>query len=227
MWLLAALLFFLTGCSTAQDAITGPNMVSGHEQSSLTVQCRYDSSWKDYKKYWCRGADWNACETLVKTDMEQLVKKDRVSIRDDQTDFTVTVTMEELRISDGGVYWCAIERSGYDPNFKVNVNIDPAPETTTIILTTMAPVLTSAQTTRESIANHGEIQTSTLTWFVMSSIYFNLLVFLELPLILSMLSAVLWVNRPQRCSGGGEVGLGKVQSSDAANRKKHLPVHRK
>ncbi|XP_075846145.1 CMRF35-like molecule 3 [Microtus pennsylvanicus] len=227
MWLLPALLLFLAGCSTAQDAITGPNMVSGHEQGSLTVRCRYDSSWKDYKKYWCRGAVWKTCEILVETDMEQLVKKDRVSIRDDQTDFTVTVTMEELRISDGGIYWCAIERTGYDPNFEVNVNIDPAPETTTVILTTMAPVLTSALTTRKSIANRGETQTSTLTWFVMSSIYFNLLVFLELPLILSMLSAVLWVNRPQRCSGGGEVGLGKVQSSDAANREKHLPVYRK
>ncbi|XP_057631932.1 CMRF35-like molecule 5 [Chionomys nivalis] len=227
MWLLPALLLFLAGCSTAQDAITGPNMVSGHEQGSLTVQCHYDSSWKNYKKYWCRGADWNTCEILVKTDMEQLVKKDRVSIRDDQTDFIMTVTMEELRISDAGVYWCAIEKSGYDPYFKVNVNIGPAPEITTVILTTMAPVLTSAPTTRESIANHGETQTSTLTWFVMSSIYFNILVFLELPLILSMLSAVLWVNRPQRCSGGGEVGLGKVQSSDSASREKPLPVHRK
>ncbi|KAM7334551.1 hypothetical protein ACRRTK_007871 [Alexandromys fortis] len=155
MWLLAALLLFLAGCSTAQDAITGPNMVSGHEQSSLTVQCRYDSSWKDYKKYWCRGADWNTCETLVKTDMEQLVKKDRVSIRDDQTDFTVTVTMEELRISDGGVYWCAIERSGYDPNFKVNVNIDPENVNTVY---SIGPVFyrdTSPRNYNCNINNHG------------------------------------------------------------------------
>ncbi|CAO2646008.1 CMRF35-like molecule 5 [Lemmus lemmus] len=140
-------------------------MVSGHEQGSLTVRCPYDSSWKDYKKYWCQGAEWKACEILVQTNMQQLVKKDRVSIRDDQTDFVVIVTMEELRLSDAGIYWCGIERVGYDHKFKINVNIDPGP------------------------------------WSLLSSIYFNILVFLELPLLLSMLSAVLWVNRPQRCSG--------------------------
>ena len=122
-------LYFL-GCSTAQHAITGPDMVSGQEQGSLTVRCPYDSSWKNYMKYWCRGADWSACETLVKTDTsEKLVKMDRVSIRDDQTDFIVTVTMEELRISDAGVYWCGIQKQAYDPTFKVNVNIDPGKKT--------------------------------------------------------------------------------------------------
>ncbi|ERE69150.1 CMRF35-like molecule 7-like protein [Cricetulus griseus] len=116
----------LPGCSTAQDAITGPSMVRGQERGSLTVRCRYDSSWKDYNKYWCQGADWRTCETLVKTDAsEKLVKKNRVSIRDDQTDLIFTVTLEDLRISDAGVYWCGIDRIGYDPNFEVNVNIDP------------------------------------------------------------------------------------------------------
>ncbi|CAO2646013.1 CMRF35-like molecule 1 [Lemmus lemmus] len=101
-------------------------MVSGHEQGSLTVRCRYDSFWKNHKKYWCRGADWNKCEILVQTDTsEKLVKKNRVSIRDNQRDFIFTVTMEELRLSDAGIYWCGIERIGYDHKFKVNVNIDP------------------------------------------------------------------------------------------------------
>ncbi|KAK7805340.1 hypothetical protein U0070_027179, partial [Myodes glareolus] len=212
-------LYFL-GCSTAQHAITGPDMVSGQEWGSLTVRCRYHSKWKNYKKYWCRGADWNTCEILVKTDKEQLVKKDRVSIRDDQTDFVVTVTMEELRKSDAGVYWCEIERIGYDYKFKIE-------EISTKITTIMVPVVTSTPPAWEDTSNHGQNQTSTVTWSLLSSIYFKILVFLELPLILSMLSAVLWVNRPQRCSGGGEVGLGNVQSSDATNREKNFQADRK
>ncbi|KAH0518649.1 CMRF35-like molecule 1 [Microtus ochrogaster] len=127
-------------------------MVSGHEQGSLTVRCRYDSSWKDYKKYWCRGADWKTCETLVETDMEQVVKKDRVSIRDDRTDSVITVTMRELRISDGGVYWCAIERFGPDHKFKVNVNIGPALTTLPITsTTTMFTETVAANTTMFSM----------------------------------------------------------------------------
>ncbi|CAO2646009.1 CMRF35-like molecule 5 [Lemmus lemmus] len=228
MWLLAVLLLFLAGCSTAQDAITGPDMVSGHEQGSLTVRCHYDSSWKNHKKYWCRGADWKACEILVKTDTsEKLVKKNRVSIRDNQRDFIFTVTMEELRLSDAGIYWCGIERVGYDHKFKINVNIDPAPEISNELATIVVPVVTTTPSTWEDTSNHGQNQTNTLTWSLLGSIYFNILVFLELPLLLSMLSAVLWVNRPQRCSGGGEVGLGKVQSSDAAYREKNIHAERK
>ncbi|XP_036051929.1 CMRF35-like molecule 1 isoform X2 [Onychomys torridus] len=124
--LLVPVLFWISGCSTAQNPITGPDMVSGQEHGSLTVRCHYGSSWNNYKKYWCRGADWSTCEILIKTDnSEKLVKKDRLSIRDDKTDFIVTVTMEDLRISDAGTYWCAIERIGHDHHFEVNVNIDP------------------------------------------------------------------------------------------------------
>ncbi|XP_038181829.1 CMRF35-like molecule 1 isoform X2 [Arvicola amphibius] len=137
--LLVLVLSWISGCSTAQD-ITGPNMVSGHEQGSLTVQCRYGSYWKNYQKYWCQGADWKTCEILVKTDMEKLVKKGRVSIRDNQTDFIVTVTMEELRISDADIYWCAIEKFASDPKFKVNVNIGPE---TVATKTTMFSMMTN------------------------------------------------------------------------------------
>ncbi|KAL6077723.1 hypothetical protein STEG23_007877, partial [Scotinomys teguina] len=106
--------------------ISGPNTVRGQEQGSLTVQCRYDSSWKVYKKYWCKGADWSSCKILIQTGTsEQLVKKDRVSIRDNQTDLIVTVTMEDLRMRDADIYWCAIDKFGSDHHFKVNVNIDP------------------------------------------------------------------------------------------------------
>ncbi|CAO2646015.1 CMRF35-like molecule 1 [Lemmus lemmus] len=150
--LLVLVLSWISGCSTAQDAITGPDMVSGHEQGSLTVRCRYDSFWKNHKKYWCRGADWNKCEILVQTDTsEKLVKKNRVSIRDNQRDFIFTVTMEELRLSDAGIYWCGIERIGYDHKFKVNVNIDPVCQAPTTALTTLPTTSTTTMFT-ETVA---------------------------------------------------------------------------
>ncbi|NP_001334577.1 CMRF35-like molecule 1 isoform 3 precursor [Mus musculus] len=124
--LLVPFLFWITGCCTAEDPVTGPEEVSGQEQGSLTVQCRYTSGWKDYKKYWCQGVPQRSCKTLVETDAsEQLVKKNRVSIRDNQRDFIFTVTMEDLRMSDAGIYWCGITKGGLDPMFKVTVNIGP------------------------------------------------------------------------------------------------------
>ncbi|XP_029340004.1 CMRF35-like molecule 1 isoform X2 [Mus caroli] len=140
--LLVPFLFWISGCCTAQDPVTGPAEVSGQEQGSLTVQCRYTSGWKDYKKYWCRGVPQRSCDILVETDTsEQLVKKNRVSIRDNQRDFIFTVTMKDLRMSDAGIYWCGITKNGFDPMFKVTVNIDPV--TTTVKETSMFPTLTS------------------------------------------------------------------------------------
>ncbi|XP_031209148.1 CMRF35-like molecule 5 [Mastomys coucha] len=147
---------------------------------------------------------------LVETDAsQQLVKKNRVSIRDDQTDFIFTVTMEDLRMSDAGIYWCGIQKSGYDPMFQVNVNIGPAPESSTTIMMTRAPALTSIPPTMEKTGKEQVTLSKQATprdphtRSPLSRIYFLLMVFVELPLVLSMLSAVLWVNRPQRCFGGG------------------------
>jgi len=53
------------------------------------------------------------------------VKKNRVPIRDDQTNFIFTVTMEDLRMNDAGIYWCGITKAGHDLMFKVHVSIDP------------------------------------------------------------------------------------------------------
>uniref|UniRef100_A0A8C9UKR3 Immunoglobulin domain-containing protein n=1 Tax=Spermophilus dauricus TaxID=99837 RepID=A0A8C9UKR3_SPEDA len=108
------------------NEVTGPKTKSGPERGSLTVQCNYTSGWKTHRKYWCRGAVWRGCKTLVSTTgSEQELKRDRVSIRDDQENLTFMVTMEDLRRDDADIYWCGIERVGSDHGFPVNVSIDP------------------------------------------------------------------------------------------------------
>ncbi|KAB1266182.1 CMRF35-like molecule 1 [Camelus dromedarius] len=107
-------------------AITGPKAVSGLERDSLTVQCQYGPGWELYVKWWCRGADWDSCKFVVKTTgSEQEVKKDRVSIKDNQKNRSFTVTMEKLRLNDADTYWCGIERAGTDLGVQVEVTVDP------------------------------------------------------------------------------------------------------
>ncbi|XP_073905008.1 CMRF35-like molecule 5 [Castor canadensis] len=200
MWLGSSLFFLLLllGCFTAQSSITGPEKVSGLERGSLTVQCHYTSSWKTYKKWWCRGANWESCQVLVTTSgSEQEVKEDRVSIKDDQKKFLFTVTMEDLRRDDTDMYWCGIERIGIDLGVKVNVIIDP--ESSAIITTTKATSLTSTPSaTEKTTSNQPMTLTTPLARSLLSNTHFLLLVFLEVPLFLSLLSAVLWVTRPLR-----------------------------
>ncbi|XP_055448296.1 CMRF35-like molecule 1 isoform X3 [Psammomys obesus] len=171
--LLVPFLLWISGCSTAQDEITGPEEVRGQEQGSLMVQCRYSSSWKDYTKYWCRGAAWRSCEILIRTDSEQLVKKNRLSIRDNQTDLIITVTMEDLRLSDAGVYWCAIEKSGFDHKFKVDVSIDP--ETVTVEETSMFSTLSSHYSDDRHSSGDGGLLDLTVLLPVISAVLLLLL----------------------------------------------------
>ncbi|XP_064350961.1 CMRF35-like molecule 5 isoform X2 [Camelus dromedarius] len=122
-WLLPALLLLFHPGSAA---ITGPKAVSGLERDSLTVQCQYGPGWELYVKWWCRGADWDSCKFVVKTTgSEQEVKKDRVSIKDNQKNRSFTVTMEKLRLNDADTYWCGIERAGTDLGVQVEVTVDP------------------------------------------------------------------------------------------------------
>ncbi|XP_069400082.1 CMRF35-like molecule 1 isoform X2 [Ovis canadensis] len=120
---LFCLLLRLSGSS----AISGPRAVTGVEQGSLTVRCRYDPGYEPYVKWWCRGADWSSCRFVVKTihGSEKEVKQGRVSIKDNWKDRSFTVTMEKLRLDDSDAYWCGIERTGVDLGDDVDVTIDP------------------------------------------------------------------------------------------------------
>ncbi|XP_015426203.1 PREDICTED: CMRF35-like molecule 1 isoform X2 [Myotis davidii] len=124
--LLFPLLFWVPGSSVP---ITGPEAVRGLERGVLTVQCRYGPRWEAYLKWWCRGPVLGSCEILVQTNGSAFGVKERVSIRDYQTNHTFTVTMKELRREDTDTYWCGIERTGSDHGVPVKVTIDPVPDT--------------------------------------------------------------------------------------------------
>ncbi|XP_057569858.1 CMRF35-like molecule 3 [Hippopotamus amphibius kiboko] len=201
-------------CFPGSFAITGPREKRGVVGNSLTVQCRYDPGWETYVKWWCRGAAWSSCKILVETTgSEKEVKKDRVSIRDTWKNHSFTVTTKELSLSDADTYWCGIERVGSDLATQVKVTVDPVP-----VSPSEAPVNPSAEPVNpsaepvnpssEPVNLEGTSGCSDVTSScsnsrsLLGSIPFLLLVFLEVPLLLGMLSAVLWVNRPLRSSGG-------------------------
>ncbi|XP_015266248.1 PREDICTED: CMRF35-like molecule 5 isoform X2 [Gekko japonicus] len=104
------------------SAVKGPGTVHGFVGRSLPVMCHYDKSYQTYYKYWCKGYDWLSCTVVVKTrGLEAEVKAGRTSVKDNHTCSCFTVTLEDLREEDAGVYWCGIETSGSDPNTQVTI----------------------------------------------------------------------------------------------------------
>uniref|UniRef100_A0A8C2MHR6 Ig-like domain-containing protein n=1 Tax=Cricetulus griseus TaxID=10029 RepID=A0A8C2MHR6_CRIGR len=205
VWLPSSLLLLqVPGCVP----LRGPSSMTGTVGESLRVQCQYEEKYKAYSKYWCRVSRLRSCQNTVKTRASKEARNGRVSIRDDPATLTFTVTLDNLTLEDADTYMCGITPSlGIDSYSKVVVSVVPAsaavtgsvPENRTNTLGSLTSSLVHTQpsvTTEDTTPGPSPHPRSLL-----SSIYFQLLVFLEVPLLLSMLSAVLWVNRPQGCSG--------------------------
>ncbi|XP_034496196.1 CMRF35-like molecule 5 isoform X2 [Ailuropoda melanoleuca] len=128
MWLLPVLLLLVI---QGHFSICQERTVRGTEGGNLTVNCGYGRGWESYKKWWCRGDDWDSCRIIVKTTgSEKLVKKGRASIQDNHSRHKFTMTLERLQYDDADTYWCGIEKIGNDIGFKFYVAVDPAPDPT-------------------------------------------------------------------------------------------------
>ncbi|XP_031324888.2 CMRF35-like molecule 1 isoform X2 [Camelus dromedarius] len=192
------LLFLLILWLSGSAAIMGPKAARGLERGSLTVQCQYGPGYKNYVKWWCRGADWGRCKFVVKTTgSEQEVKKDRVSIKDNQKNRSFTVTMEKLRLNDADTYWCGIERTGTDLGVQIEVTVDPAPAavpTTTSTTTTFTAPVTTGDT-RGHPSNGGSVF---MNLSVLIPLVFAVLLFL---LVVASLVAWRMMKRQKKAAG--------------------------
>ncbi|KAM5216679.1 CMRF35-like molecule 6 isoform 2-T2 [Hipposideros larvatus] len=176
-------------------SLSGPHTVTGTVGGSLSVQCQYEEEFTGHVKYWCEyPCSLLMMKNIVKTtESEREVRRGHVSIRDDPANLTFTVTLDSLTEEDDGTYVCGIEKWGPDPIFQVKVSVFPvSTETPNPKIFTSSP--------------HPPSSPLATTWpsttrSLFSSVHFLLWVFVKLPLFLSLLSAVLWVNRPQRSSG--------------------------
>ncbi|XDC60030.1 hypothetical protein R6Z07M_011212 [Ovis aries] len=189
MQLLVVLLLL---CIPGSLSLSGPSTVTGAVGESLSVECRYEEEYRAFHKYWCRQPCFPLWQRTVQISGPEVeVKSGRVSITDHPEDLAFTVTLENLTADDAGKYRCGVatilKEEGLlsflpDPFFQVQVIVSPASSSNS-----------SAWTSGWPSQQQGPLLGST---------HFLLLVFLKVPLLLGMLGAVLWVNRPQRAVCG-------------------------
>ncbi|XP_055435552.1 CMRF35-like molecule 6 [Bubalus kerabau] len=222
-WLPSALLLLqLPGCLS----LSGPRRVRGIVGGSLRVECRYREEFINNTKYWCKHPCVLLRKTVETTESEREVRRGRLSIRDHPARLTFTVTLENLREEDGGLYRCGIDvLSTFDPIFDVEVSVipgphrdrvwDPGKETGPAFCFAHTPA-TATGPERSTGSPGSPTSLPVPTWSTASgqetpdpvqaprpllgSAHFLLLVFLKVPLLLGMLGAVLWFHRPLRSS---------------------------
>ncbi|KAB0367268.1 hypothetical protein FD755_020592 [Muntiacus reevesi] len=200
-WLPSALLLLqVPGCLS----LSGPRSVTGIVGGSLSVECRYQEALVDNIKYWCKQpcvSPWKIVETR---ESEREVRRGRVSIRDRPASLTFTVTLKSLREEDAGMYGCGIYVPfSVDPTFQVEVSVIPVTMTTTSpgrSTSTPESPTTLPAPTWSSVSGPEATDPGQVHRPLLGSVHFLLLVFLKVPLLLGMLGAILWVNRPLRSS---------------------------
>ncbi|XP_012309199.2 CMRF35-like molecule 6 [Aotus nancymaae] len=201
----ALLLLLVPGCFT----LSGPLTVAGPLGGSLSVHCEYEEKHRPLNKYWCRALWTIPCDKIVETrESAGKVRNGRVSIRDHPANLSFTVTLENLTEDDAGAYWCGVDLLWFRgfPYFFIHVEVSVFPALTTTASSPQSSMGTWGPSTKlpvhiwPSPTREDSSDPSPHPGSLLSSPHFLLLVFLKLPLLLSMLGAVLWVNRPQRSS---------------------------
>ncbi|XP_048866409.1 CMRF35-like molecule 8 [Brienomyrus brachyistius] len=74
---------------------------------SIAIPCFYEHKQKDHAKYWCRAKRLQSCTILGRSQAEWRIGSVRISNDPDKLAFYLT--MSNLRWSDSGNYWCAVE----------------------------------------------------------------------------------------------------------------------
>ncbi|EHH58318.1 hypothetical protein EGM_08139 [Macaca fascicularis] len=200
----ALLLLLVPGCFP----LRGPSTVDGPVGGSLSVQCWYEEKYKTLNKYWCRPLLVLQCDKIVETEGPAGKMNGRVSIMDCPQNLSFTVTLENLTEEDAGTYWCGVDtpwhQDLHDPYVQVEVSVFPGVSPTASSpqssMGTSGPPTKLPVHTWPSVTRKDSPEPSPHPGSLFSNVRFLLLVLLELPLLLSMLGAIIWVNRPQRSS---------------------------
>ncbi|KAF2982978.1 hypothetical protein EK904_008788 [Melospiza melodia maxima] len=108
--------------STGGWAVTGPRQVTVEQGSSLALSCSYNPRYKLSFKYWSRKS--SLVTSVIQTDgSEVTVTRDRVSIRDNHTANSFTVTLSRVTAGDAGRYSCGVKRVGLSRGHSTEVRV--------------------------------------------------------------------------------------------------------
>uniref|UniRef100_A0A8C5UBT1 Ig-like domain-containing protein n=1 Tax=Malurus cyaneus samueli TaxID=2593467 RepID=A0A8C5UBT1_9PASS len=93
------------------------------EGGILHIQCPYHAPVDTvHTKYWCRKVD-GKCQELVETYYKKQSKDTKITIEDNYTSKTVSITMTDLKAEDSGTYFCAYYSGKYVPLRTVSLMV--------------------------------------------------------------------------------------------------------
>ncbi|KAM6317626.1 CMRF35-like molecule 5 [Podargus strigoides] len=185
-------------------AVTGPTQVTAKQGGSLVVSCSYEPGYKFYPKYWCRpGFLWFCFTYIVQTNgSEAMVTQGRVSIGDNHTAHSFTVTLDGVTLGDAGWYYCGVRRNlwislWHDTEVVVSAAVSTTTEGSDVASPTLCPT--------------GSREPPVLSQ--LSIIHLLLFLIMKVPVALALVCVATWVRSWRRNHSQENLQLSEVTSS--------------
>ncbi|XP_035239096.1 uncharacterized protein LOC118208484 isoform X1 [Anguilla anguilla] len=98
----------------------------GIEGGHLDIRCPYPDGYQHHPKYVCRHPCWKKDVLIRGAQSDVYERSGRFSLYDNSLGRFFTVTIRELNLQDGALYYCGIDKWGIDKRDKVQVTVSKA-----------------------------------------------------------------------------------------------------
>ena len=96
----------------AQKVTQDQSDVSSHVGQSVTLNCRYETSWSYYDLYWYKQLPSGQMTYVIRQGSEVTnARKDRYSVNFKKADKSISLTISALQLEDSAKYFCALRDS--------------------------------------------------------------------------------------------------------------------
>uniref|UniRef100_A0AAA9TIP4 Ig-like domain-containing protein n=1 Tax=Bos taurus TaxID=9913 RepID=A0AAA9TIP4_BOVIN len=96
----------------SQKVTQGQSNVSSQVGKSVTLNCRYETSWGTYYLYWYKQLPSGQMTYVIRQgSLVTNAKKDRYSVNFKKADKSISLTISALQLEDSAKYFCALRDS--------------------------------------------------------------------------------------------------------------------
>lgn len=95
--------------------------VEGFERGEVSFQCQHKFARKNHK-YLCKDPCKVSDDILVTVESGRRAESGDITLVD-SGDGAFTVTFSQLQLSDSGIYWCGVDRPGFDTYTEVQLTV--------------------------------------------------------------------------------------------------------
>ena len=105
-------LIFSTGSGVAQKVTQDQSDVSSQVGQSVTLNCRYETSWRVYYLFWYKQLPSGQMTYLIQQYSENSnTRNGRYSVNFQKADKSISLIISSLQLEDSAKYFCALSVS--------------------------------------------------------------------------------------------------------------------